>query len=473
MSARAALIAALIAAVLASFAARMAAELRGACLATIDLYYLLAGSLGPGWRFGAAVPVFRGGLGAEIAAAAPWAGFSAARWGLVLLAVHAVNAGLVFAFARRAGLARAWAAGAALLFCAVPGLADSAFRPSNATELLLLTAFLLVTVAYMGRAEAESLGAKAGWLLVEAGAVVLGVGNKESFVVYPALLAAYELTLGRDLPRDAHPRAAAARLAPHLPLFAYAAAASLPWIVDSPTHAFALDFSPASLLRQAARISSAVAMPWFENHDPLSPPWAALLAPAALALLAKRGGPAARFAALFALVVAAPVLVLGRRFDAVYAYHVWPAFATAAALALSSAGPGPTAALGAWLALLAVLPGTRMAKACAFSADAAAAVETLPCGSGAPRWAVPRGLAAEHLALWRAAAARISHVPVEARRCLEHEGLDEGWRCAGGDLAEDALLREESAPVPVLRQLLAARCGRLGVRLRLARNLSK
>jgi len=468
VKARAALCAALIAAAAASFAARMAAELSGACLATIDLYYLLAGSLEPRWRSGAGAPVFRGGLGAEVALAAPWAGFSAARWGAVLLSVHAVNAALVFAFARRAGLDRRWAAAAALLFCAVPGLADSAFRPSNITELLLLTAFLLVTVAYMSRARASSAAARAAWLLVEAGAVVLGAGNKESFVVYPALLAAWELTLGRGLPRRAHLRAAALRLSPHLLLFAYAAAASLPWIVDSPTHAFALDFSPASVLRQAARISSAVAMPWFENHDPLSPPWAALLAPAAFAVLARRGGPAARFAALFALIVAAPVLVLGARFDAVYAYHVWPAFATAAALALSSAGTGTTAALGAWLALLAALPATRMAKACAFGPDAAAAAEALPCGSGTPEWTVPRALAAEHLALWRSAAARSPHTPAGARRCLEEEGLDEGWRCAGGGLAEDALLREESAPVPVLRQLLAARCGRLGVRLRLA-----
>lgn len=468
MKARAAVCGALIAAAVLSFAARVAAELGRACLATIDLYYLLAGSLEPRWRSGAVVPVFRGGLGAEIALASPWAGFSAARWAAVLLAVHAVNSGLVFAFARRAGLERAWAAAAAALFFAVPGLADSAFRPSNITELLLLTAFLLVTVAYMSRARAASPAARAAWLLVEAGAVVLGVGNKESFLVYPALLAAYELTLGRGLPWRAHLRAAALRLSPHILLFAYAARASLPWILDPRIHAFALDFSPASVMRQAARISSAVAMPWFANHDPLSPPWAALLAPAAFAVLAKKGGAAARFAALFALVVAAPVLVLGDRFDAVYAYHVWPAFATAAALALSSAGRGSTAALGAWLALLAVLPATRMAKACAFGPDAAAAAEAVPCGSGAPEWVVPRGLAAQHMELWRSAAARLPHMPAAARRCLGEEGLDEGWRCAGGDLAEEALFREESAPVPVLRQLLAARCGRLAVRLRLA-----
>ena len=200
--------------------------------------------------------------------------------------------------------------------------------------------------------------------------------------------------------------------------------------------------------------------------------------PGALALLAKRCGPAMRFLLIFALVVASPVLVLGTRFESAYAYNVWPSLAVGAVLALSTvrtawlSGPGCL-----WLALLGILRGSGATiQLCAVSAAMAAAAQKVPrsvCSARPPLWHVPRELAADHMARWRALTdetANFDYVPAEALRCLKDDSLDNAqkWRCSGGDLPEGAARNYMNAPIPILRQLLAARCGRLDVRMKLA-----
>jgi hypothetical protein len=91
-----------------AFGALLAEALVDACFTTIDVHDLVTG-FDAEWRFGVLAPVQRGGLGLEMAALLRLAGLSPLRWGLVILAVHIVNAGLVFALARGLGVERRWA----------------------------------------------------------------------------------------------------------------------------------------------------------------------------------------------------------------------------------------------------------------------------------------------------------------------------------------------------------------------------
>ncbi|MBI5883951.1 MAG: hypothetical protein HZB91_12705 [Elusimicrobia bacterium] len=459
-----------------SFVAQLAAALHKTCLSTIDVACVIQG-LEVQWRVRMCC---RGWVPVQMSLALPFAGLSASRWGWCVLAVHAANAGLVFALSRLMGLTRQWCAAAALLFFAVPGLADSSFSPSNLTEFFLLAAFLLVTIAYMRRARAATRLGAGLWLTVELGAVVLGVGNKESFIIYPALLAACEIFLApgpRQETLAGRAMALAGRLLPHILLLPYVLANTLPWIVDSNIHPFSLDFSPGSILRQCARSSAAVTMPWLADRaDPQSPPWPALLVPGALGLLAFRGGPALRFLALFGLILLAPVAVLGTRFDEPYAYHLWPALAMGTAVALSSTKSAWLSRLACvWLVLLAILwDRGQYAPFCATTPSMTAAVEAVPpeaCSGPSPAWAAPRKLAEEHLSLrcrWLAGAGSAFQ---EAASCCAIPARDAArrWQCFGGEVPGSASMREEAgSPIGLLRQLLAIRCGRRDPAVRLA-----
>jgi hypothetical protein len=457
-----------------SFGVLLARALAESCFASIDLGYLVRG-IDPDWHFGITMPVQRGGMGAEIAALLPVAGLHPERWGLVILAVHLVNAGLVYALARSLGVERRWSVGATLVFVGVPGLADNAFCPSNLTELLVQTAFLMVTLGYHARARAPTRAAWA-WLMLEVIGVILGVGNKESFIVYPGLLVAWELTLGlagRPSSWRAHLRATGLRLLPHLVLAAWVLVVLWPQVFSRQTHTFDLDFSPVSVLRQLARSSAALTMPWIRDRgDVGAVPWAALLVPVTIFFRLRRGGPALRFLLLYALVVIAPVAALGNRFDGVYGYHLWPAFAVALAVGLSTLRTAWLPAVSfVWLGLLALLWGGRPAamRECAVPRVASAAAARVPdavCGESAPSWTVPRDVVAAHLGHWRRiAATRVRDVQPPDRPCLLDRRLDDArcWTCLGGGVRREARFGEEANPVEFLRQLLAARCRRLDV----------
>ncbi|MBI5625510.1 MAG: hypothetical protein HY924_17160 [Elusimicrobia bacterium] len=456
-----------------SFLAQLASALHAACQTTIDITCVIQ-SLDVRW--GLKMP-HRGWVPLQMALAAPLAGLSAERWGWCVFLVHGLNAGLVFTLSRLTGLPKSWSLVAALVFLAVPGLADSTFRPSNLTEFLLLTAFLLVTISYIRRAEAATWRRALPWLAAEVGAVVLGVGNKESFILYPALLAACDLTLapGSRARTGREQRLfLVRRWLPHLILLPYVLLNTLPWILDRNIHPLGIQLSPGSVLAQWARASAALAMPWLSSRtDPASPPWAALLVPGALALAALRGGPALRFQLLMGLVLAAPVGALGTRFDEPYAYHLWPAMAMGTCLVLSAArSRWPGLLAGLWLIGLAVLQDrSRYPTPCAASPAMVSAIAAAPqqaCSPQAEAWRVPRELAEEHLALRCAWLERARGAFPEAAACCSGRGLEERWQCFGEDLAGEAPMGEEAASVMgILRQLLAIRCGRLDVKVRL------
>ena len=317
------------------------------------------------------------------------AGLDPARWAWSVLALHLLNGALLFALARQLSLGARAAAVVAAGFVANPAMVTS-LAPSYVCEVRLLTGYLGVCVAYLARARARTPRVAAAWLGVEVCLFFVGCGNKESFLVYPALLVALEGTaLRRPLPGAARPWS---RLWPHLALCLLGAVALVPFMAREAGYLVGPAFrftTPVDQLQQIAEASLAPTLFGVARWSGL-----AALALVVLRAVRARAEPPAVFGLAFFLVAALPMLSFERRLFPGYLYPPWAGLALCLlSVAAGEARTAERALVAVWLASLLVSdPAVRTWPQGEYYPPALAALRALPpdaCLAPTPTWSVP------------------------------------------------------------------------------------
>lgn len=319
-----------------------------------------------------------------------------ARWAWAVLIMHFLNGALLFALARRLEVSARQAAVVALGFVANPAMVTS-LAPSYVCEVGLLSAYLGVCIAYLERARAHTPRRALAWLFVEVLLFLIGCGNKESFLVYPALLVALEATvLYREPAAEgpwAHP---VRRLAPHLVLFALGSVVLVPVMVRSNGSLSSLSLNPLDLLEQLLHLAGAAAAPPIFQVNRWWAGMAVLLFAALWTFRARGGSTVAVFGLAFFVVTSLPMLPLGMRLFPGYLYQPWAGLALCLLGAADRARAGERALVTVWMAgLLVSTPAVRTWPVGDYYAPVIEAVRALPqatCREPTPTWHIPAAL---------------------------------------------------------------------------------
>ena len=405
---------------------------------------------------------FRPSALVEIAALRQLVPLRASAWVWAAFALHALNSAMVFQLARRLRLEQRWAAAVALAFLASPALIET-FAVRFLLESALVGCYLLLAYAYLRQGEATSRNARLGWSAVALASIGLGLGYKESMLIYPLLLGGLELAChpvtGAIAASDW--RARLHRLG--LPLMAWPlfGALGLSAIRQSVAQR-ALSFAPANLIAQLhGALSAAVGLPleWA--------PAGALLLPLAVVAAVSRHAAAATRAGLALLLVALlPVLPLSQRLAPGYAYGLAAGLALILGGIMAEArshllrGACLTAVMAAMLARPTLtssnvgLPSSALAAAQSDAAGQACATSSGLWRLDSDTWRL----------IYRAYVARTQ--PSASHGALQRECRDEraepdlqaAWRCLYDDWTHRAASGSTESPVGQLHQLLWTRC---------------
>jgi len=323
---------------------------------------------------------------------------SAVGWALLMLAFHLVNGALLGVLAAKLGAPRRWAIAGAMLFVANPTTHEF-FSHCYAVEFGLLMGQLGLVIGYIGRRHAATWRAWLLWFAVEAIAVVVGIGSKESFVIYPALLAALELLWFFEhgiAGWRAHLGAVARRAAPHLLLFPFTLWSALPAVFDNELHDFPMSFAPTTLFSQFSALAGANTLPDLANAVA---PWLAgglvLIAMAVAVLWERPRSHAFWFGLAFFWVVFSPVLPMTGRPIPAYVYQPWAGLVLLWVGLLATTRRRPVKLLGLlWVLYLALsLPHLTDWRAEGMAlqrvAELSEKLDRQVCGESPVRWQVP------------------------------------------------------------------------------------
>lgn len=279
---------------------------------------------------------------ATVSLLVPLVGTEPAAWVWAIVPFHVLNAALLWLVARTVGLPPRGAAVAGLLLLGAP-IAVSSTDLEFLVELQLLSAWLGLVALHIRRARATTRRARAGLLVGELAVTLVGLGAKESFVVYPLLLVALELTglVGRgEEPGWARLRRFALRLAPQLLLWAVLLPRLSGAIADTGLRGFALDAIPQRALARLTYHVGAVGAPFSERLEAIALPGVLVLVALAASCLWLPGRrPAVRLGVVLSVVTALPVLVIPERVFPAYSLH--PAAGVLLAIAALSCLPRP------------------------------------------------------------------------------------------------------------------------------------
>ena len=376
-------VAAFVAYVLPSVAAK-------ACLQPMDLAWLADGLTNPLRGFGSVRPlaVTEARLLFELVGVHP------GHWVWLLAGLHLINAGLLVWLSKAIGLVRPYPWIAGLLFFASPAL-TGAFGVEYLLEAATVSAWLLLCATYLARVHSASRRDWTKWLVVELSAVVLGVGNKESFVIYPLMLIGLELAV-RPGANQEDPRSrlmsSLRRLAPHAVMFPVAALIAIPQVLSS-GHKTPVSLSPAVVVQKLSDLVGASAGAGLAAWIPVSIAGAAIVGLAiGMSMTRPRQASPVRAGTLLMLTMSLPMLVLPGRLFPGYLLHMWPgAVIAAVALLQQSRSAMPRFLIVSWmLTVLFASPVVTLPQPC-FITDAV--LDELNsvnarCGAKPPTWNV-------------------------------------------------------------------------------------
>jgi Dolichyl-phosphate-mannose-protein mannosyltransferase len=359
-----------------------------ACLQPMDFAWLVNGLTHPLRGFGSVRPlaVTEARLLFELVGVHP------GHWVWALAGLHLVNAGLLVWLSKAVGLVRPYPWIAGMLFFASPAL-TGALGVEYLLEAATVSAWLLLCGSYLARAHAASRRDWTTWLVVELSAVVLGVGNKESFVIYPLVLLGLELAVrpgGNQTDLRSRLVSSLRRLAPHAIMFPVAALIAVPQVLSS-GHKTPVSLSPGVVVQKLSDLVGASAGAGVAVWIPVSIAGAAIVGLAiGMSVTRPRQASAVRAGTLLMLTMSLPMLVLPDRLFPGYLLHVWPgAVIAAVALLQQSRSAIPRLLLASWmLTVLFASPVVTLPQPCLVTDAVLDELNSVDarCGAKPPTW---------------------------------------------------------------------------------------